>query len=84
MANYIRFLNTIFDVDDVKIVQKYYDSEKEQYGIYIKLKTNEEIRTVFGNEASAETCIKFFAKDILNCIMLVTPNYIEDNKDEQN
>ena len=84
MAKYIRFFDTIFDGDDVKIVQKYYDSERKQYGIYIKLKTNEEIRTFFEDEASAENCIKFFAENILNCIMTVVTNNIEDNKDEQN
>lgn len=82
MSKYIQFLDTIFDGDDVKIVQKFYDTEKEQYGIYIKLKTNEEIRTLFANEDAATNCLKFFSENVLNCVLTVAAIKAEDKKDE--
>ena len=84
MSKYIQFLDTIFDGDDVKIVQKFYDTEREQYGIYIKLKTNEEIRTLFGDEEAASNCLKFFSENVLECVLTVNATNAEDNKDEQN
>ena len=72
MSKYIQFLDTIFDGNDVKIVQKFYDTEKEQYGIYIKLKTNEEIRTLFEDEEAATNCLKFFSENVLDCVLTIT------------
>lgn len=71
MSKYIQFLDTIFDGDDVKIVQKFYDTEREQYGIYIKLKTNEEIRTLFADEKAATNCLKFFSENVLDCVLTI-------------
>lgn len=82
MGKYIQFLDTIFDADDIKIVQKFYDTEREQYGIYIKLKTNEEIRTLFEDDDAATNCLKFFSEHVLRCVLTVATTKTGGQKDE--